>query len=150
VDRFTWGVVVGAVLLVLAAVGSVAVLQARAAAPDLSTPEGVVRAYFTGLDAGRPDQVWDLLSSTARAGTTRDEFIQRATSYRPSGDARITVDSVTIDGDTAVVRLSRTYGGGGLFGGGGSSRVTVRLDREGGVWKITVPPDPYLIERPRP
>ena len=48
----------------------------------------------------------------------RDAFIQRATSYRPSGDARITVDSVTVDGDTAVVRLSRTYGGGGLFDGG--------------------------------
>jgi hypothetical protein len=151
VDRFTWGVVIGALLLVLGAVGSVAVLQARSAAPDLSTPDGVVRAYYAGLDAGRPDQVWDLLSGAARAGTTRDAFIQRATSYRPSGDARITVDSVTVDGDTAVVRLSRTYGGGGLFdGGGGSSPLTVRLDRENGAWKITVPPDPFLIERPRP
>ena len=142
--------VVGAVALVLAAVGSVAVLQAGTAAPDLSTPAGVVRAYYTGLDGGRPDEVWDLLSSTARSGTTRDEFILRATSYRPSGDARITVDSVSVDGNTAVVRLSRTYGGGGLFGGGGSSPITVRLDREGGGWKITVPPDPFLIESRRP
>ena len=60
------------------------------------------------------------------------------------------MDSVTVDGDTAVVRLSRTYGGGGLFDGGGSSPLTVRLDRENGAWKITVPPDPFLIERPRP
>ena len=41
-DRFTLGVVVGAVLLVIAAVVSVVLLQGQSVAPDLSTPEGVV------------------------------------------------------------------------------------------------------------
>jgi hypothetical protein len=149
VDRFTWAVVAGAVLLVLVAVGSVAVLQSRTVEPDLSTPEGVVRAYYAALQEGRPDRAWDLLSSTAKAGTTREEFIRRATGFTPGFGARITFDSVETEGDTAVVRLSRNFGGGGLFGSsGGGTPITVRLDREGGAWRITVPPDPFLIQAP--
>jgi hypothetical protein len=148
-DRFTWGVVGGAVILVLVAVGSVAALQGRTSQPDLSTPEGVVRAYYAAFQEGRPDRAWDLLSSTAKGGTTRDEFIRRATGFSPATGARITVDGVEIEGDTAIVRLSRTYGGGGLFGSsGGGTPITVRLDREGGNWRITVPPDPFLIQGP--
>jgi hypothetical protein len=149
VDRFTWAIVGGAVLLVVAAVTSVALLQSRSMPPDLSTPAGVVRAYYIAIDEGRPERAWDLLSSTARSGTTRDEFIRRATSFRTSSEARVSIDGVEIEGDTANVRLGRTYGGGGLFDSGGSTTyVRVRLDREGGAWRITVPPDPYLIERP--
>jgi hypothetical protein len=148
-DRFTWGVVAGAVLLVLVAIASVAVLQTRSATVDLSRPEGVIRAYYEALDAGRPERAWDLLSSTARSRTTRDTFIQRATGYRPSRNARITVDRAEIEGDTAYVYLSITYGGGGLLDSGSStSTVTVRLDRESGQWRITVPPDSYLIDTP--
>jgi hypothetical protein len=149
-DRFTLGVVVGAVLLVIAAVVSVALLQGQSAAPDLSTPEGVVRAYYAALDQGRPEQAWDLLSSRAQAQTTRDDFIQRAISFRPGREQRVTIDSVEIVGDTANVNLSLTFSGGGLFGGGSYSQtVRVRLDREGGQWRITVPPQPYLIDSPR-
>jgi hypothetical protein len=149
-DRFTLGVVVGAVLLVIAAVVSVVLLQGQSAAPDLSTPEGVVRAYYAALDQGHPEQAWDLLSSRARAQTTRDEFIQRAISFRPGREQRVTIDSVEIVGDTANVNLSLTSSGGGLLGGGSYSQtVRVRLDREDGQWRITVPPQPYLIDSPR-
>ena len=44
-DRFTWGIVAGAVLLVALGLVSVTVLRRPVAAPDLSTPDGVVRAY---------------------------------------------------------------------------------------------------------
>jgi hypothetical protein len=150
-DRFTLGVVVGAVLLVIAAVVSVALLQGQSSAPDLSTPEGVVRAYYAALEQGRPEQAWDLFSSRAQAQTTRDEFVQRAISFRPGREQRVTIDSVEIVGDTANVNLSLTSSGGGLFDGGSYSQtVRVRLDREGGQWRITVPPHPYLIDSPRP
>jgi hypothetical protein len=148
-DRFTWGVVAGAVLLVLVAVGSVGVLQTRAATVDLTRPEGVIRAYYAAFEADRPERAWDLLSSTATSRTTRDSFIQRATGYRPSHNARITVDRVEVEGETAYAYLSIAYGGGGLLDSGTSARTeTVRLDREGGQWRITVPPDPYLLEAP--
>ena len=62
----------------------------------------------------------------------------------------MTIDSVEIVGDTANVNLSLTSGGGGLLGGGSYSQtVRVRLDREDGQWRITVPPQPYLIDSPR-
>jgi hypothetical protein len=149
VDRFTWGVAAGAVILVVAAVTAVSLVQARQPAPDLSRPEGVVRAYLDALQAKRPEAAWDLLSSAAQGGTTREAFIQRAIGYRPSPQERVTIDRVDVQGDTAYVTLSRTTAVTGLFGPGSySSEVTVRLVREGGQWRIDVPPDGYLIGPP--
>lgn len=150
-DRFTWGVAAGAVLLVVAALGSVILLQARTAPPDLSRPQDVVRAYYDALESGRPERAWDLLAPSAQAGTTRQEFIQRATSFRPGRDGRIAVERVDIEGSTAIVRLNQTYGAPSLFDpGGGSNSVTVRLERGTAEWRITVPPEPYFILRSQP
>jgi hypothetical protein len=152
VDRFTWGIVVGAVLLVAVGLASVALLQRPAPPPDLTTPDGVVRAYVIALDAGHPEQAWDLLTTGARSGTTRDEFIRRATAEGRPRYGRVAIETTTVEGNTALVELSRTFGsGGGLFGdGGGSQRITVRLEREDGAWRIAVPPDSYLLDRPFP
>ncbi|MGH2355257.1 MAG: hypothetical protein ACRDI2_12990 [Chloroflexota bacterium] len=149
-DRFTWGVVAGALVLVAVAIGSVALVQGQTAPPDLSRPEGVVRAYVEAIDTNRPERAWELLAASARSGTTRDEFIQRATSSGRLREGRVAIESVEVTGDTAVVRLSRTYGNGGLFGPSSyTNQTTVRLEREAGQWRITVPPDPYLIDVPR-
>lgn len=149
-DRFTWGIAIGAVLLILAALGSVLLLQPRTGTVDLSRPEGVVRAYYAALESGRAERAWDLLSASAQGSTTREEFIQRATSYRPGREGRIATERVEIEGDTAYVHLSRTYGGPSLFGPQGRTEsITVRLDRAAGGWRITVPPEPYLIAFPR-
>jgi hypothetical protein len=152
VDRFTWGIVVGAVLLVAVGLASVALLQRPAPAPNLATPDGVVRAYVIALDTGHPEQAWDLLTSGARSGTTRDEFIRRATAEGRPRYGRVAIEDTTVEGNTARVELSRTFGsGGGLFAdGGGSQRITVRLEREDGAWRIAVPPDSYLLDRPFP
>ncbi|MBI3970607.1 MAG: hypothetical protein HY332_04910 [Chloroflexi bacterium] len=155
-DRFTWAVVAGAVLLVVAGLASVVLLQRRPAPPDLSRPEGVVRAYLEALDSGRPERAWALLAPSARSRITEDEFIRRATAYQePPRQARIAIEIVDIEGATARVELSRTYTGEsgpfGLFGPSAyTNRQTVRLERIGGAWLITVPPESHLIDRPAP
>ncbi|HEX2033212.1 MAG TPA: hypothetical protein VHS99_03425 [Chloroflexota bacterium] len=151
IDRFTWSVVALAIVLVAAAVGSVALLQDTAPPPDLSRPEGVVRAYVEAIDSEHPERAWDLLHPSARDRTTREEFIRRATELTRDRVVRVVIDSVEVDGGTAVVRLSRTYGSGrvGLFGSSGyTTTTTVRLERDGGAWRITVPPEPFLLDPP--
>jgi hypothetical protein len=152
VDRFTWGIVVGAVLLVAAGLASVTVLQRPPAPTDLSTPEGVVRAYVTAIETQHPDEAWDLLTAGARGGLTRDEFVRRTSAQSRPRSGRLAIDSVAVEGSTARVELSRTYeGSGGLFGSSSYSTTnTVRLEREGGQWRISVPPEPYLLERAFP
>lgn len=152
VDRFTWGIVAGAIALVVLGIGAVTLLQRAPAPPDLSDPEGVVRAYVLALDEGRPERAWDLLTTGARAGITRDEFIRRASAEGRPRDARVAIERTTVEGETARVELSRTYEvSGGLFGSSPyTSTSTVRLEREGGAWRISLPPDPYLLDRPFP
>ena len=148
-DRFTWGVALGALVLVVAGLASVLLLPRPAATPDLTTPQGVVRAYVTALDQSKPEQAWDLLTTGARARTTRDEFIRRAVAQGHPRSERIAIDGVTVEGDGARVELSRTYGSGGLFGDTPyTTQTTVRLERADGAWRISVPPDPYLLDRP--
>jgi hypothetical protein len=150
-DRFTWGVVVGAVLLVIVGLASVTLLQRTAPPPDLSRPEGVVRAYVVAMEEGRPEVAWDLLAAPARADVTRDEFIRRATTFRRGQASRLAIEQVAVEGSTARIELARTFGGGGLFGPSSyTERSTVRLEREGGSWRITVPPDAHLISRTFP
>lgn len=150
-DRFTWGIVVAAVLLVVVGLASVTLLPRTAPPPDLTRPEGVVRAYAEAMESSRPEAAWDLLAASARTGVTRDEFIRRATTFRRAQSSRLAIERVEIDGATARVELARTYSGGGLFGPSSyTERSTVRLEREGGVWRITVPPDTHLIDRARP
>jgi hypothetical protein len=148
VDRFTWGLAAGAVLLVVAAVLAVTLVQSRQDAPDLSRPEGVVTAYLNALRTRHPEVAWDLLSTSAQAGTTRESFIDRATTFRPDSQERVTVDRVDLQGDTAYVTIGRTSGGGGIFSAPYTSETTVRLVREDGRWRIAVPPDVYLISPP--
>jgi hypothetical protein len=151
-DRFTWGVVAGAVVLVVAGLVSVLLLPRTVPPPDLTRPEGVVRTYVQAMDDGRPEDAWDLLATSARAGVTRDEFIRRATTFRRGQASRLAFEQVDVSPAAARVELARTYsGGGGLFGPSSyTERSTVRLDREDGAWRITVPPDAHLLDRTFP
>jgi hypothetical protein len=156
-DRFTWGIVIGSLLLVLVGIGTVVWVQDRSLPPpDLSRPEGVVRAYVEAVQTGNAERAWELLSESAREGITRQEFVQRITVERRPQEGRVAIESVQIDGNTAIVELSRTYAtGGGPFGLFGPTSYTdrqrVRLEQQRGIWLITVPPDPYLVnQRPVP
>jgi hypothetical protein len=146
-DRFTWGIAAGVVLLVIAGLVSVALLQRRAPPPDVSRPDGVVRAYVEAIDTGRPDRAWDLLAAAARTDVSREEFLRRAASLGQRPASRLAIERVDVEGDVARVEVSRTYTVGPIFGPAPVERTTVRLIREQGQWRIEVPPEPWLISR---
>ena len=152
-DRFTWGIVVGAVALVVVALAAVLLVQRAPAPIDLTTPDGVVRAYVQALDTGKPEAGWDLLSDRLKAETSRDEFVRRAgASYHPQREGRVAIENVTIEGTSARVEVTRTYssnsGPFGMFGPSSyTNRFTARLEQQGGAWRITVPPEDFLVRR---
>jgi len=145
-DKFTTSVVAGVLLLVVVGLGAAAVLRDRQQTPDLSQPSGVVLAYALAEQRGDPATAWGLLASTAQARTTRDQFLARAGS---SGTDRayLSTEDIATEGDTARVALVRTYpASGGLFGSSSyTQRSIVVLQREPGGWRITVPPDDYIL-----
>lgn len=147
-DRFTWGIVAGIAILVIGGLAGVALLQRQAAPPDLTRPEGVVRAFVEKVDAGQADRAWDLLATAARADVTREEFLRRATNLAQRPPSRVAIEGVTVDGEAARVTISRTFSGTGAFAPlAATERTTVRLVREQGAWRIEVPPDPWLVSR---
>ena len=145
IDRFTWGIVAGVVLLVVAGLIGVAIVQRRAVPPDLTQPDGVVRAFVEAVDSGRPDQAWDLLATPARSDVSREEFMRRAMTLSTRPPSRVAIENVRLEGDTARVEASRTYTNDPFGGSSMVQRSTVLLTREQGAWRIEVPPEPYLV-----
>jgi hypothetical protein len=150
-DRLTLAIGLGVLLLVAIGI-AVAIFTGRGQAPlDLSTPEGVTLAYETDIQRGEADAAWDLLTSEAQAGTTRQEFLARASGFGRGGDVRFSVENVRSDGTTAhldLVRTESTRGFLGLGAGSFSNRSPVTLVRENGQWRISVPANPYVIMQP--
>ena len=145
-DRFTWLLAGGVLVLVLVALGGVVLLGRRQAPPDLSQPDGVVRAYVDALESGRADQAWELLATPARADVSREEFLRRAAMLAQRPPSRVAIERITMEGDVARVEVGRTIAAGGPFSPLiPPEHMTVRLVREQGAWRIEVPPDPFLI-----
>ena len=151
-DRFTWFLVGG--ILGLVGLGLAVALTVRVTdtPPDLATPAGVTLAYAQALERGEPERAWDLLATSTQAGARRDEFLLRAsTRGRVDDRARLTAEGERIEGDTASVTLARTFPSSGDFLGLNSrtftNRESVKLVREAGSWRLTVPPDAYLLLR---
>ena len=146
-DRFTWGVVGGTALLVVVAIAAVLLVRQTAAPPDLTTPDGTIRAYLEAIDSGRPERAWELLGERQQADLSRDDFISRATaSHRSPREGRVTIDQTVVEGGTARVELSQTGTSGGppIFGPSSyTNRMTARLEQQRGQWRITVPPEGY-------
>lgn len=153
-DRFTAAIVIGVLGLVAAGVVAAVAARGTETPPDLSTPGGVALAYELAVLRGDGERAWELLAESARANADRDEFLARVGHWRGSSDRseRLTVEVEEIDADRARVELTRTHGSsGGLFNFGEtySTRNTVRLVRQDGQWRISVPSEPYLL-RPGP
>ncbi len=150
-DRFTVAVVGGVLALVVAGLVAAAVLRGHAPQPDLGTPSGIVLAYGLAEQRGDGQAAWELLASSVQARNSRDQFLVRFTG-RGSQPEYLTTEDERIDADGASVTLVRTYpGSGGLFGGNSyTNRTTVRLVREAPGWRITVPPDPYVLFESKP
>lgn len=128
------------------------VMPSRQPTPDLNTPDGITLAYALDVQRGDLDQAWDLLAASVKAQLTRERFLTRVEATRSSYQrARLSIEDIRIEGDTARVDLVRTYpSSGGPFGlssGSYSNRSTVRLVRENAQWRIATPPDPYVADR---
>ena len=150
-DRLTVGVVGGVLGLVVAGLVTAAILGGRQPRPDLNTPSGVVLAYALAEQRGDGAAAWDLLASSVQARNNRDQFLVRFGS-RSNGHEYLTTEQEVIDASGASVVLVRTSAASdGIFGSTAySSRSTVRLTRESAGWRITVPPDPYLLRTTEP
>jgi hypothetical protein len=140
-----------AVALVIVGVAAAAVTGRGEPSIDLSSPGGVTLAFELAIQRGEGDVAWQLLAPAAQSGTTRQEFLARAASIGRGPNARFSVDNVRSSGDSAHLDLVRIIPTGGFFGLGAGT-VTVRdpvtLERVDGEWRLTVPPEPYLIMRP--
>jgi hypothetical protein len=149
-DKFTVGVVGGVLALVAAALIAAVVIRRDTPPPDLTTPGGVVLAYALAEQRGDAQSAWDLLASPAQARGDHDRFL--ALAGRGDGDREyLSIEDQQIDATGAGVVLVRTYAtGGGIFGSNNSStRATVRLVNDNGRWRISVPPDDYLLSIPK-
>jgi hypothetical protein len=147
-DRFTIALTAGVLALIAAGILVAASLRGRDATPDLSTPSGVTLAYALAEQDGDPESAWNLLATSVKANNKRDQFVLRADQHNDR--ALLSTEQETIDGQNASVVLVRTYPStGGLFGNtSNSNRSTVRLVREPDGWRLSVPPDRWvLIER---
>jgi hypothetical protein len=150
-DKFTVGVVGGVLALVAAALIAAVVIRRDAPPADLTSPGGVVLAYALAEQRGDPQSAWELLAGSAQARGEHDRFL--ALAGRGDSDREyLSIEDEQTDASGARVVLVRTYasGGGGIFGSYKSSnRTTVRLVREDGNWRISVPPDEYVLSIPK-
>ena len=150
-DRFTFAVVGGVLALVAAGLVTAASLRGQVgSAPDLNTPAGVALAYAAAEQRGDAQAAWDLLAMSAQQRGDRERFLARAGHSQPD-NAYLSTDEERVDGDTASVTLVETYpGSGGLLGRATyTNRVTIRLARESAGWRISVPPDDFLLVTPK-
>jgi hypothetical protein len=148
-DKFTVGVVGGVLALVAAALVAAVVIRRDTPPPDLTTPGGVVLAYALAEQRGDAQSAWDLLARSAQARGDHDRFL--AAAGRGDSDREyLSIEDEQTDASGAGVVLVRTYASGGIFGRNSSSnRTTVRLVREDGDWRISVPPDEYVLSIPK-
>ncbi len=146
-DRFTTGIVAAIILLLIAAIGAVALGLGRAEPADPSTPHGVVLIYLREVRSGGYDAAYGLLSSSLQSKVSREEFIQAA-NYLNGDRQRLDVSEGSVDGDRALVPV--IYASPGSLFDNYSYTRTAALVREGGQWRISAPTEPYLpIETPR-
>lgn len=147
-DRFTWGIVGGVLGLVLLSIVVAVALPGRPAPPDEGTPGGVVLAYALALQERDGERAWQYLARSYQATIRKQPFLEQvAGGFGSNERARLSVGEPQGEGDSTRVDLVRTYPSGGPFGlgGSGSQRQTVSLVREDGVWRISVPPDPWMF-----
>lgn len=151
-DRFLLGIVAGAIVLIVVSlviviVGNRPVDQMPA---DPETPVGVVEAYIEALRVGNLDSARELLSESARAELSAQDYRERFGGYPPNSESerRVLIEPIEVGADQAQVRvtISTFSTGPEPFSANSYHRdVTVYLTREDGAWRITRPFEPYAL-----
>lgn len=148
IDPTLAGIVVGAVILIVA--GLIAIPLAARRTPALApetTPEGVVQRFYQAAYAGDYDAAHGYLTAEARAQLSALDLQQQLSPRLRQSQMR--VSSTTVGGDTGTVRVALThFQPGGIFGSNEwTEELDVVLKREGGEWKIAGGPF-YLPPKP--
>lgn len=141
-DRFLAGIVVGAVVLVVAAVALTLLRPEPSYLPD-DTPEAVAHNYLLALRQGDEARAYGYLStSLAGRPASADAFSQdlRSFSWRPGGaeaSSAVMVEAARLEGGWATVTVSETvFYPSGLFSSEYTDRFSMRLRRESDGWRI--------------
>lgn len=151
-DRFLLGIVAGAVVLIVISLVIVIVGNRPVERPpaDPETPIGVVEAYIEALRVGNLDRAREMLSQSARAELSAQDYRERFGGYTTSSDSerRILIEPIEVGTDQAQVRvtISTFSTGPEPFSASSYHRdVTVYLTREDGDWRISRPYEPYAL-----
>lgn len=146
-DRFLTGILVGVGVLIVLAVGMFFVRQGKQVYMEEDTPEGVVHNYIIALQQKDYDRAYGYLADREYKPSKAD-FVSFYTSgyiYNENNGVHIleTVMLGETNGEeTALVELSISQGGGGLFGSRYSTNVSAELALENGKWKTFQMPYP--------
>ncbi len=145
IDRFTLGIIIGVLLLVIGAVITVTVTGGRgwqsAEYLNEDTPEAVVHDAFLATVRNEPDVAMSHYSRDVLEDDDNLHFRERFNYYDSGRSARrlriLDVD-ISEEGDKAYVTVAiDNFHQGGLFDSGTSTyRRTIPLVREDGAWKI--------------
>ncbi len=142
-DRFLLAIVIGIVILSLAAIGLYLVRSTPVALADDSTPEGVVQNYVISLDQGDYE--------TAYAYLHEGEYKPSLEKFRLSfedlqlnpSETSVQIRASEVDGKEAQVTLELLHSGSGLFASTWRDTNTAELVQQQGKWKIKNMPYPY-------
>ncbi len=141
-DKYLIGIVAGIVILIAAAL-VVTLTRPEATYQSAETPEGVVHNYLLALQKQDYELAWGYLSPTIRGyprsvnSFTRD-VQSRSWSFRLNRESSMSIESVNVTGNRAIVRVKEVWlQSGDLFESGQSSRIfQMSLWKVSGEWKI--------------
>lgn len=128
--------VIVAIIAAVVVLALVVVFTRGAPAPlDPTTPGGVVQSYTRAVVSDDRPAAMQLLSAEIRAACER-------TDPGTMTNIRLTIVSVKVAGDTAVVRVSIAHGGsGGVFGSSSyDTEDSFTLVQDSDAWKIDSAP----------
>ena len=145
IDRFTWGIILGVLLLVAGAIITVVFTDGQGWQDgdylNEDTPEAVVHDAFLASVRNEPDVAIKHYSQEALDEENKPPFRERFNYYdhdRPARRLRILNVDIDEENDKAYVMIAiDNFHQGGLFESGTSTyRRTIPLVREEGTWKI--------------
>ena len=145
-DKFLIGIIIGIVIL---AVAAITIVLMRGQEEDYladDTPTGVVHNYFLAIQREDYDKAYGYLSDEIKSKPDLNDFILVVDNYGNGSEASLTIGESSIDDNRAQVKVSiTTYHGGGLFDRGSyATQDTVHLRATpAGDWKIIQFPYPY-------
>jgi len=142
-------IVAGTLVLVVVSIAIVLVFgRSRPSPPaDPNGPAGVVYGYIEAVRAGDAERARGYLARQARADFD-DRNRQNPIRATPDDQVRIVVETSTATDTSSEVKvtISRFYARSDPFSSGTSHHdVMVRLVKEDGAWKISVPPLAYEL-----